>query len=50
MTTVVATYKGKSKKGYAPYNPKKANQDAMIMLEHAETNVRSNTLEAFLAC
>lgn len=34
VSTVVATYAGKTKKGYAPYNPGKANQDAMVMCEH----------------
>ncbi len=31
------SYGGFSKKGYAPYNPKKKNQDALIMAEDAAT-------------
>src|SRR4051794_26019695 len=31
---VVRTYAGLSKKGYAPYNPRKRNQDAILMEEH----------------
>lgn len=38
VTSVIASYDGKSKKGYAPYNPKKANQDSLVMLEHAPSN------------
>ena len=34
---LIGVYDGKSKKGYAPYNPKKANQDAMVMTEDAAT-------------
>eukprot|EP00619_Florenciella_sp_RCC1007_P010346 CAMPEP_0205913026 /NCGR_PEP_ID=MMETSP1325-20131115/6240_1 /ASSEMBLY_ACC=CAM_ASM_000708 /TAXON_ID=236786 /ORGANISM="Florenciella sp., Strain RCC1007" /LENGTH=346 /DNA_ID=CAMNT_0053279813 /DNA_START=19 /DNA_END=1059 /DNA_ORIENTATION=- len=36
--TVIAEYNGKSKKGYAPYNPKKANQDSLVMWEDAASN------------
>jgi len=35
--SVVSAYAGVSKKGYAPYNPRKKNQDALIMEEHKET-------------
>jgi serine/threonine protein phosphatase PrpC len=31
---VVKAYAGVSKKGYAPYNPRKRNQDALMMEEH----------------
>lgn len=31
------SYGGYSKKGYAPYNPKKKNQDALIMAEDPRT-------------
>jgi serine/threonine protein phosphatase PrpC len=34
---VVRTYAGVSKKGYAPYNPRKRNQDAIMMVEDAKT-------------
>ena len=34
---VITSYAGVSKKGYAPYNPRKKNQDALIMEHHAET-------------
>jgi len=34
---VVNSYGGYSKKGYAPYNPKKKNQDALIMAEDPKT-------------
>jgi len=34
---VVNSYGGYSKKGYAPYNPKKKNQDALVMAEDAKT-------------
>jgi hypothetical protein len=34
---VVRTYAGLSKKGYAPYNPRKRNQDAILMEEHKPT-------------
>jgi len=36
-TFIVSTYAGYSKKGYAPYNPRKNNQDALLMAEHQET-------------
>lgn len=29
---------GSTKKGYAPYNPRKKNQDALIMKSHVDTN------------
>jgi serine/threonine protein phosphatase PrpC len=35
--TVITSYAGVSKKGYAPYNTRKKNQDSLIMEEHAET-------------
>lgn len=31
------SYAGYSKKGYAPYNPRKRNQDALVMAEDAST-------------
>lgn len=34
---VLRSYAGFSKKGYAPYNPRKHNQDALIMAEDAST-------------
>jgi serine/threonine protein phosphatase PrpC len=34
----VTDYSGVSKKGHAPYNPRKKNQDALIMAECPETN------------
>lgn len=34
----VTNYSGLSKKGHAPYNPRKKNQDAMIMAEDSSTN------------
>lgn len=34
---IVNSYGGYSKKGYAPYNPKKKNQDALIMAEDPKT-------------
>ena len=34
----VTEYSGLSKKGHAPYNPRKKNQDSLIMADHAETN------------
>ncbi len=34
---IVNSYGGYSKKGYAPYNPKKKNQDALIMAEDPVT-------------
>jgi hypothetical protein len=36
--SVVRTFAGVSKKGYAPYNPRKRNQDAILMEEHKATN------------
>lgn len=34
---IINSYGGYSKKGYAPYNPKKKNQDALIMAEDPKT-------------
>lgn len=34
---IINSYGGYSKKGYAPYNPKKKNQDALIMAEDPAT-------------
>ena len=34
----VPEYSGVSKKGHAPYNPRKKNQDALIMVEDPSTN------------
>lgn len=34
----VHKYAGMSKKGHAPYNPRKENQDALIMTDHPATN------------
>lgn len=34
----VSEYSGVSKKGHAPYNPRKKNQDALIMLDDPTTN------------
>jgi len=34
----VTEYSGVSKKGHAPYNPRKKNQDALIMTDDASTN------------
>ncbi|ETV99012.1 hypothetical protein H310_08485 [Aphanomyces invadans] len=34
-TSTIGCYAGVSKKGYAPYNPRKKNQDSMIMQMHA---------------
>lgn len=34
---IVNSYGGYSKKGYAPYNPRKKNQDALIMAEDPKT-------------
>jgi len=34
----VTEYSGDSKKGHAPYNPRKKNQDALIMTEDSATN------------
>ena len=33
----IKVYSGVSKKGYAPYNPSKKNQDSMIMSEDSAT-------------
>ena len=37
IACVVSSYAGFSKKGYAPYNPRKCNQDALIMAEDTST-------------
>ena len=34
---IITSYAGHSKKGYAPYNPRKKNQDALVMLEDSRT-------------
>lgn len=34
---IVKAYAGVSKKGYAPYNPRKRNQDSILMEEHRPT-------------
>ena len=34
----VGVYAGKSQKGYVPYNPRKVNQDFLLMHEDAATN------------
>ncbi|KAF0720209.1 Aste57867_478 [Aphanomyces stellatus] len=34
-TSTIGCYAGVSKKGYAPYNPRKKNQDSMVMQFHA---------------
>lgn len=34
----VTEYSGVSKKGHAPYNPRKKNQDALIMMDDPQTN------------
>ena len=34
----VGVYAGKSQKGYVPYNPRKVNQDYLLMHEDIETN------------
>ncbi len=34
---VIKTFAGVSKKGYAPYNPRKRNQDSILMEEHKAT-------------
>ena len=39
------SYSGKSQKGYAPYNPRKVNQDYMMMKEDSKT--KSIILGAF---
>lgn len=36
-THIIRTYWGASKKGYAPYNPRKRNQDSILMREHKPT-------------
>jgi len=41
----VISYAGHSKKGYAPYNPRKKNQDALLMMEDAAS--RSLLLACF---
>ena len=41
----VVSYAGHSKKGYAPYNPKKKNQDSLLMAEDASS--RSLLLACF---
>ena len=41
----VVSYAGHSKKGYAPYNPKKKNQDSLLMAEDAPS--RSLLLACF---
>jgi len=38
INCAVTEYYGVSKKGHAPYNPRKKNQDAIIMLEEPKTN------------
>ena len=38
MRCAVTDYAGISKKGHAPYNPRKKNQDALIMTDHEPTN------------
>lgn len=37
LAFIVFSYAGYSKKGYAPYNPRKRNQDALIMAEDPPT-------------
>src|SRR3546814_20738366 len=34
---IVRSYAGYSKKGYAPYNPMKNNQDALLMVDDGDT-------------
>lgn len=36
--SAVTEFAGLSQKGHAPYNPRKKNQDALIMTNHEETN------------
>lgn len=36
-TSVVKSYWGASKKGFAPYNPRKRNQDSLVIEEHKES-------------
>ena len=38
LRCAVTDYSGVSKKGHAPYNPRKKNQDALIMVDDANTN------------
>lgn len=38
LRCAVTEYSGVSKKGYAPYNPRKKNQDALIMTDDPATN------------
>jgi serine/threonine protein phosphatase PrpC len=38
IQTAVTNYSGVSKKGHAPYNPRKKNQDALIMSDDPSTN------------
>ena len=38
MRCAVTEYSGVSKKGHAPYNPRKKNQDALIMADDPSTN------------
>jgi len=38
VNCAVTEYKGVSKKGHAPYNPRKKNQDALIMVDEPNTN------------
>mmetsp|Transcript_12600 Transcript_12600/g.17879 ORF Transcript_12600/g.17879 Transcript_12600/m.17879 type:complete len:373 (+) Transcript_12600:107-1225(+) len=38
VTCAVTDYAGLSKKGHAPYNPRKKNQDALIMVDDPNTN------------
>ena len=45
---VINSYGGYSKKGYAPYNPKKKNQDALVMAEDPKT--RSLLLSVMDGC
>ena len=45
---VVNSYGGYSKKGYAPYNPKKKNQDVLVMAEDPKT--RSLLLSVMDGC
>lgn len=35
--SVIRAFAGVSKKGYAPYNPRKRNQDSILMEEHKPT-------------
>lgn len=37
LQCVVSSYFGSSKRGYAPYNPRKKNQDALVMAEDGAT-------------